>query len=208
MRRHRLLAAALVACAAAAPAADAATVTVDRPCVRTGTQVGFALSGFAPGLVDLLVGDNYLDTVEVDASGGFAGTFSAPGISGTSGSFTLSTRSGGSAPFSVTETGATQRPAAPKPGGKVTLNAYGFVEGGTLYAHYVFHPSDTRYQAKKHVRLGALTGACGNLTKKVAALPVKKPAAGVWLVQVDPRPAYRKQVAPYAELSVFVPKKR
>jgi len=208
LRLFAAVTATLALAAVVVPAASAGTIAVAQPCVRAESPVGFSLSGYAPGYVEIQLDGSYLSEVDTEESGAFTGSFPAPSLgSARAESHTVSTPQGGSATFSVTPTGATQKPAYPKPTGKVTLDAYGFVEGGALYAHYVHHPTDVKYTLNKTVALGKLTGACGNLKKKVAALPVKKPKPGVWIVQVDNRKAYKKQVAPSAELSVYVAKK-
>jgi hypothetical protein len=59
-------------------------------------------------------------------------------------------------------------------------------EGKTMYAHY------TRGgKVIKTIRLGALTGPCGNLTRHIREFPFRPVAAGTWRVQFDTSLGYR-----------------
>jgi hypothetical protein len=70
-----------------------------------------------------------------------------------------------------------------------TFRAYGF-EGlaPVLYAHYFL-----RGKLKKTVRIGALTGACGNLSKKMKQFPFRPVPAGDWRIDFDTSRAYSPQ---------------
>ena len=64
----------------------------------------------------------------------------------------------------------------------MTIDTYGWTTraSGTLYAHY--------YRGSTHlksVRIGATTGACGNLKKKVPQFPFKKVKAGEYTLYVS-----------------------
>lgn len=65
-----------------------------------------------------------------------------------------------------------------KPGGAMTVDAYGWTSAGSsLYAHY--------YRGRtpvKHARLGALTGACGDLRRRVRQFPFRRVRPGRWTV--------------------------
>lgn len=69
----------------------------------------------------------------------------------------------------------------------MTVTAMGWrSEGKTLYAHY------TRGgKLVKTIRLGALTGACGDITRHTREFPFRPVAAGTWRVQFDTSLEYR-----------------
>ena len=210
-RRTLVAVTAAAALCAAGPVAAAQAdpeVGVAHDCVRQDQPVEFSLTGYDPGTdVDLLLDDADLDTVTTDETGAFSGAFDAPALGGArTAGHTLSDIDGDSTDFTVTALGVTQTPAAPRPSGKVTVRAYGFVEGGTLYAHYLRHPSAAKWVLKKTARIGVLAGDCGTLRAKVPALPVSRPSSGTWTVQFDLRRSFRPQAAPYATTSVLVKK--
>jgi hypothetical protein len=90
----------------------------------------------------------------------------------------------------------------------VTFRPFGFVEGGTIYAHYALTVSDTVHRLVKTVRLGALKGPCGDGSFKVRQLPLAKPRPGVYEIQFDTSRAYHRQQGVYVERTVFVAKRR
>ena len=206
------LAAAIVG--ARAPSAQAATLTVDHACVRPAQPIGFAATGFAPDeSVRLLLGPEFVDAFAVGADGAFAGRFQAPGL-GDAGRLsrvlTLTNDYGTSvtATVVVTEIGVAMKPAAARPSSSVTFRPSGFVEGGTIYAHYALTVSDTVHRLVKTVRLGALKGPCGDGAFKVRQLPLRAPRPGVYEIQFDTSRAYRRQQGVYVERTVFVAKRR
>jgi len=214
MRTVTLLALAAALGVAGAPEARAATLTVDHACVRPAQPIGFAATGFAPDEgVRLLLGPEFVDAFAVGADGAFAGRFQAPGL-GDAGRLsrvlTLTNDYGTSATATVvvTEIGVAMKPAAARPSSSVTFRPSGFVEGGTIYAHYALTVSDTVHRLVKTVRLGALKGPCGDGAFKVRQLPLRAPRPGVYEIQFDTSRAYRRQQGVYVERTVFVAKRR
>lgn len=214
MRTTLLLALITTAVAAGAPAAQAATLTVDRPCVRPTQPIGFTGAGFAADeSVRLLLGTELVDAFSVGPDGGFAGRFQAPGLGDAgrlSRALTLTNDYGTSATAKVivTELGAAMKPATARPGSLVTFRPFGFVEGGTIYAHYALTKSDTVHRLVTTVRLGTLKGPCGDGLFKVRQLPLARPRPGVYEIQFDTSKAYHRQQGVYVERTVFVARKR
>ena len=75
-----------------------------------------------------------------------------------------------------------------KPGRQMTIDTYGWTtESGTLYAHYYRGTTPL-----KSVRIGATTGDCGNLKKKVPQFPMKKVKAGEYTLYVSRTASFDK----------------
>ena len=91
---------------------------------------------------------------------------------------------------------------AAKPGRQMTIDTYGWTtESGTLYAHY--------YRGSTHlksVRIGATTGACGNLKKKIPQFPFKKVKAGEYTLYVSRTASLDKVNDSWLRMKVRVPK--
>ena len=208
---------ALGAAVGSSPAGSATNsgLTLDNLCVRDsdGSRVNFKLAGFAPNAtVDMQQDGSPLATLTMGGDGGFVGSFPASGtgdlfyaertVSATDGQ-----GSSGMAKYATVDLGVVSKPVSAKPTAKVSYYAQGFVEGGTLYAHYAYSKSETVKQFKKTVALGPLTGPCGTITtKKVTQLPIPKAKKGVWEVQFDTNKDYRRQQGVYFATTVFVPK--
>jgi hypothetical protein len=215
MTLRTAVAAVTLALATAPSAASAATITTDQPCYPAdGVQVGFTLGGFAPGASTSIYGgfDNgYQGTITTGADGAFAGQFPA-GTLGDQTRVTLplsATADDGSATAATTCLLAARTismsPSKARPGSKVQFKARGFVGGTTLYAHYAYSKSDVKKVHVKTVKLGTLTGPCGDLdAKKVKQLPLNKPKKGVYEIQFDTSKAYKRQQGAYVERTVFV----
>ena len=203
------LVATAIAAVGAAPAA-AATVTLDHGCVRASQPIGFRLAGFAPEeQIRILLGTTFIDGFAVGADGGFAGTFASPGLGDLPrlrSTLTATNDYGTTATAQqiVTTLGVTMKPAAARPASRVSFRPYGFVEGGTVYAHYALTTSDTVHKLVKTVKLGALKGPCGDGLFKLRQLPLKSPRSGVYEIQFDTSKAYRRQQGVYVERTVFV----
>jgi hypothetical protein len=211
--RHLTSAIAAALLLAAPAGASAATFTLDQPCVREESGVGFSLAGFAPNaFVRLLQNSDLIDAIQMGDNGGFEGNF--PSFANgdlTARAVTITaTDDAGitlTQPLGVVDLLVGMSPSKARPATKVTFKALGFVEGGTLYAHYTYSKSETKKIPVKTVKLGKL-GPCGALNKKMKQLPLKHPKPGVYEIQFDTNPAYKRQVGVYAERTVFVPKKR
>lgn len=198
-----------------APASSATTtgLTIDTPCVRDSQPVKFRLAGFAPdSAVTLFDNGQFLSDASVGAAGDFQGQFQAGGLGDTFYAKHLLTAADsagntGSATYEVAALGVVAKPISMSPAAKVSYYAQGFVEGGTLYAHYTFSKSDTVKKPLKTVALGQLSGPCGTLTtKKVTQLPIKKAKKGLYEIQFDTSKAYKRQVGVYTETTIFLTK--
>lgn len=194
-------------------AASAAALTVDTPCVRENDPVKFHLAGFAADAsVSLYDNSAYLSEATVGSGGDFSGQFNPGGLGDTAyAAHTLAASdpagNSASATYAIAKLGVVGKPVSTKPAAKVSYYAQGFVEGGTLYAHYAYSKSDTVKVFKKTVSLGKLTGPCGTITtKKVTQLPIKKAKKGVYEIQFDTNPSYKRQQGIYVESSFFLAK--
>lgn len=205
---------AVLLAASAAPAASAASLSISTACVvASAPRIEFSVSGFtADAMVSLYDNTDFLDVVTVGGDGGFAGGFQGRhSITGReTRTLTAADAAGNTASgtYQFTDLAFVQNPAvAKKPTSKVAYAFDGFIGGGTLYAHYTFSKSDTKKIPAKTVALGTLEGPCGALiTKKVTALPVKKPKVGVYEIQFDTSKAYKRQQGVYLETTIYVPK--
>jgi hypothetical protein len=204
---------AAVALAATASGASAAALTLQTPCVRPNDPVKFSLAGYAAdSTVNVTTNGEYLSEVTVGAAGDFTGQFNSGGLGDAfyAKSTLVGTDAAGnsaSAALEIAALGVVAKPISTKPTTKVSYYAQGFVEGGTLYAHYTFSKSDTVKKHLKTVALGQLTGACGAITtKKVTQLPIKKAKKGLYEIQFDTSKTYKRQQGVYAETTIFLTK--
>lgn len=210
MQTTLLLALLTAAAASGAAAAQAATLTVDRPCVRPAQPIGFTGGGFAADeSVRLLLGTQVIDAFSIGPGGGYAGRFQAPGLGAAarlSQVLTLTNDYGTTATVKVIVTGigAAMKPAKAAPARVVTFRPFGFVEGGTIYAHYARTTSGTAHRLVKTVRLGALKGPCGDGLFTVRQLPLARPRPGRYEIQFDTSRAYHRRQGVYAERTVLV----
>jgi hypothetical protein len=196
----------------ALPAAAVAdpTLSVDRPCYTPGQAINATGGGYTPTSqvgVDLSVesraGTKFYslqDPLTADNGGNISVILRAPDLSlnddtvedvglaayeepgdqsspfGTA-FFKLSTFDVFVAPWDSNKVDPTKA---------TTFRAYGFEGlGPVLYAHYLLHG-----KLKKTVRIGGLTGACGNLTKRMKQFPFRPVPAGDWRVNFDTSRAY------------------
>ncbi len=216
MKPRMLLLTTVLAAAATPAAAQAATLTLDKPCVRPEQPVGFNGAGFAPGAMGSLTDNgNFVDTVNFDAAGGAALQFGAPGVGDTHReSHTLSLTDGAgataTAAYQVTDLRGSVAPKTGTAAKKVAYSVAGFVNGvgQTLYAHYTYAGNQARHVHKKTVALGRLSGPCGDLktAKRFANVPVKKARKGVWVIQLDTSKTFKYQQGDYVEVSAFITK--
>ena len=86
------------------------------------------------------------------------------------------------------------KPERAAPSRRVRFVGRGFIDGPTVYAHYV-----RKGKHRKTVELGAPQGPCGRLSAKRRQIPIKRPALGRWTLQVDNQPTYSAE-----PVSVFV----
>lgn len=224
LKRSLLALATLAVVAVPATASADPSVTTDAPCYPAPyvggdlAHVGFAVAGF-PADTSLQVvggpeGTSDLGSVTADGAGAFAGQLPIDGL-GDAPRVTFPLRVDtspdrlvtASTSYVVTEHLVTVSPATSNPKRKVAFRIFGFVGGGTIYAHYAFTKSDTKHPLVKTVRLGRLTGPCGDLTtKKVKQLPLAHPKKGVYEIQFDTSPTFKRQKGMYVTRTVYVPR--
>jgi hypothetical protein len=214
----RILAVASATAVLSAPAAMAApTLSTDQQCYAVGRDVttltgsGFTPNGEVTFALSRAGGDPGTFTAPANAAGGFVVRVKVPPFEW----FGLRYWEAMALPVTATDTAlATANPALGPAGftatatatytdwgvrvpawgdGKghprrmMTVTALGWrSEGKTMYAHY------TRGgKLVKTVRLGALTGPCGNITRHLREFPFRPVAAGTWRVQFDSSLEYR-----------------
>jgi hypothetical protein len=221
MLTRPMLAAATALAVAAIPAvASAATITVDKPCYSPGylggpqEKVGFTLAGFpaeTPVQLNGGLGNVDLGFVTTGAAGGFLGSYNVDNLSKGRSTFSLTAATfdgtvSASTSYTVSATSVTMTPSVARPSTKVAFKARGFVGGKTLYAHYAYKRSEVSHPLVKTVRLGALTGPCGDLdVRKMKQLPLAKlKHRTVYEIQFDTSAAFHRQQGQYVARTVFV----
>jgi hypothetical protein len=86
------------------------------------------------------------------------------------------------------------------PARSMTIDTYGWTTAGSvLYAHY--YRGTTRMRS---VRIGALTGACGNLRKQVRQFPFRGVRGGEWRVFFSATAVLDKERDPFIRRTVVV----
>lgn len=198
MRRTLLLATVLGL--ALAPAAQAASVTLGKPCYQERTRAEATGEGFAPAApYRASLNGTPFGSGTTNPSGAWKATFNAPVLPGGTAQkrHTLSVTDGAnsaSARFRVTtlsaeffpQTGLIRRL-------RVRFRLFGFGQGTTAYLHYI-RPNGRR---KRTVRLGRTSGACGHLTtRRQTRLFPFDPENGVWSFQFDTRRRYSRTSKP------------
>jgi hypothetical protein len=90
------------------------------------------------------------------------------------------------------------------PARSMTVDTYGWTGGhANLYAHY--YRGSTRIRS---VKIGALTGPCGNLKKKVKQFPFKGVKAGEWRVFFSDTAVLDKTSDAWIRRTVVVPRSK
>lgn len=190
--------------AASAQAAEASTVTLDRTCYSPGEAIGQVGSAFTAGgavteSLDLLdpltrepLGSFAAEAVTADAQGAFSRQIAAPPLARDTDrrESAVSSFSDGGAPAGVapavvewTLSSWEVRIRAwahgrARPGRSMVIDTTGWTSaGGTLHAHYF-----RRRTPVGVMRIGTLTGDCGDLRKKVRQFPFKHVRPGRWTV--------------------------
>jgi hypothetical protein len=91
-----------------------------------------------------------------------------------------------SAAAQVTNLGVTLKPKRARPSRKVRFSGRGFTNDAPVFGHYLFGG-----KVRKTVRfVQRPTLPCGVFKAKRKQIPVKRPATGDWLLQVDQRRRY------------------
>jgi hypothetical protein len=178
------------AVAALAPAAQAATMTVDpvQNCYRETEEVFLPGSGFTPNaLVDFTRDGNSLGQIPADASGALTAELVLPNLpSGEQQLTYVATDTANPANTAqvglrVTATDVVVAPLQGKPNRLRTIKARGFFGGGKkLYAHV----KRNGRRGVRRVKIGSVTGACKKLRAQKRLFP-SGAAFGTYLVQFD-----------------------
>jgi hypothetical protein len=192
---------ALVAPAAASAQATLMT-TPAKPCFGSGDRVNFHGGGFTPGgIVDFTrdgepVEANPPITALADGTVNAGLTvFNEQGVEQRSYAATdrINPALTAAAPVTVSELDVNMRPRSGAPSQPRRISAVGFTGGSTLWAHIVFKGK------VRNLRIGALKGACRNLTKR-ARLFGPNPPFGRHLIRFDTSRRFRR-AAPEQEVS-------
>jgi len=212
----------------AAPAAADPAVTLDRACYAPGDAITRTGSGFTAGapvtesvafqtpeLPTIALGSLNGPTIAANPQGAFKSTLSAPKLRRPSKDFAETAIDTFTDPANPTKPAVVQWtlsswtmsvPAwagrAARPGQAMTVYAYGWTTAGTtLYMHYF--RGTKRY---KTVRVGRLTGACGDLSKHLVQFPFHHPKPGDWKVFFSTTKLLDKQGDAWIALKVRVPR--
>lgn len=182
-----------VAALAAPSAVSAATLQVSpqKRCYSSGETVNLLGSGFSPATnTKITRGPKLLGSLRTDANGAFNGELTVAQASGRApktytATDALDSTLTASVQLMVSSVGVTLRPASGSPGRVMTIDAHGFTTGETLWAHVIHGKS------RRHVELGKLSGACGNLEVRRRLLR-RNAAVGIHTIYFDTFRRYRR----------------
>jgi hypothetical protein len=191
MTRSLAVVAGVVALAAPSAASAASlSVSPQKACYSSGETVSLMGADFSPLARAKITSDGrLLGRLRADANGAFNGSLTVAqnrgkraktytGIDGLDPTMTASTQ------ITVSSVGVTLKPENGSPGRVMSVDAHGFTTGKTLWAHVIHRRS------KRHVKLGELTGACGNLETRRRLLP-RRAGVGIHTIQFDTFRRYR-----------------
>lgn len=209
IRGHALAlgAAFVIAPAAFAAQASAATITVNKPCYVTGAkraEMTVTGSGFIPGdTVTLTSSDDSVGaTGPVSTTGTISITTGAPvpgslfkaakqkTVTVTATDFASSGSITASTPTMVAPTLVSTKPARARFTRVVTFFFSGFTPGESIYAHYL-HPKQVAL-----ARFGKAQGACGILKTRARLYPGGHPRFKRYKVQFDDSKHFREHATP------------
>ena len=178
-------------------AAQAAELTPLGTCYRsvdadTREAVPVNAAGFTPGeRVEVAIDGAVVETVTVLADGSIRGSVTAPYHAAGERPFTLTVTQVGqpantaSAVSRVAALGLKLKPRNAAPSKRVRIRGLGFIDGERVYAHYV-----RKGKVRRTIDLGTPQGPCGRISVRRRQIPVRRPALGRWVMQVDNSPAY------------------
>jgi hypothetical protein len=202
LRDVRVLAAtALLLLSLAAPAAAQVSMAPLKPCyVSDGDlptqreRIVVHTAGFTPlATLTLSIDGQPIDHGVADAFGVADWNETAPFEGRDEHEFTLSvvedlnpTHNFVTATSRVTDLAVTLKPSSAAPSRKVRFSGRGFTAAAPVFGHYVFGG-----KARKTVRFAPQSGApCGTFHARRRQIPVKRPAFGKWILQVDQQRHY------------------
>ena len=209
------LAAAVLTLALAAPAQAQVPTAMDpiKPCyVSDGdlpTQretIHLHATGFTPvSTVTLRIDSEVIDTGMADAFGEVRAEVPAPFQGLGQRSFTISVvedQNPNNLAFKtsrVTNLGVTMRPRRARPSRRIRFAGRGFTNDAPVFGHYVYGG-----KVRKTVRfVRRSTLPCGLFRARRRQIPVKRPATGNWLLQVDQQRRYATLPASNAQRIVI-----
>ncbi|HEY4096404.1 MAG TPA: hypothetical protein VGM33_12870 [Baekduia sp.] len=206
-----LAAAPLATALAVAPvAAQAGTVTLDRPCYVPGQPMVASGAAFTPGTALTLGGSSAFPGAVADPMGNFAIGLTAPAPAKHGARPSSVTR----ATLTVTDpTNPAQNASVPyqlanfdvdrgqshDPRSVRTWFFSGFPAGATVYGHFRL-----KGKTMTNHRFGKTKGACGLLHARAAGIPVKPLRTGTWTVQLDGSKHYKASTRPALVLKISV----
>jgi hypothetical protein len=175
--------------------AQAATLTVPRPCPEESTTITITGSGFAPNSAVLINGGDTPITVATGPDGSFSLPYRTP----FQGSFTPRTltlsatdRTDPTLTANVTFQVVSFGSNAPVDGNPTQVTTWQFAgfPGRTIYGHFRF-----RGKTIVNYRFGKAQGACGTLVKRARRLPARV-RKGTWTLQIDASPYFNPKTRP------------
>jgi hypothetical protein len=185
MTRSLAVAASLVLLAVPATASAASlTVSPVKPCYSSGETVNLLGTDFSPlGKAGITRDGTALGSLTTQADGTFAGALTVAQTSGkrtktytaTDGAMSSLTAS---KQITVSAVRVDLSPTDGAPGRRMSIKASGFTTGKTLWAHV------TKGKAKRTLKVGGLSGACGGLKTKRRLL-ARNAAFGLHTIQFD-----------------------
>jgi hypothetical protein len=190
---------ATAAVALAGPAAaSAATLTTSppKPCFGSGDRVNFHGTGFTPnGIVDFtrngeaVAADPPITALPDGTVNAGLTVFNESGVQQRSYAAVDRTNPAltAAAPVTVSELDVNMRPQSGAPSQPRKISAVGFTQGTTLWAHIVFRGK------VRNVRVGALKGACRDLTRRQRLFGEDAPS-GQHLIHFDTSRRFRRTV--------------
>jgi hypothetical protein len=206
-----LAAAPLATALAVAPvAAQAGTVTLDRPCYVPGQPMVASGAAFTPGTALTLGGSSAFPGAVADPMGNFAIGLTAPAPAKHGARPSSVTR----ATLTVTDpTNPAQNASVPyqlanfdvdrgqshDPRSVRTWFFSGFPTGTTVYGHFRL-----KGKTMTNHRFGKTKGACGLLHARAAGIPVTPLRTGTWTVQLDGSKHYKSSTRPALLLKISV----
>jgi hypothetical protein len=194
---------AAVVALAAAPGAQAATVSTTVPCVRVlpGIQsFPVVADGFAPGaFLSFRADDQTIGSGSADAAGHFQSAFSPPDLpfGRDLKTFQLTADDGNgtvAGPVAVPVSNVVVRaPANSKPTKRVRFRVFGFLENQRVYLHV-----RRNGKTKGRFSLGKTSAPCGTTSKKLRFMPLRHYSFGTYRYYFSHSRRFDKKKAIYS----------
>lgn len=209
---HRIAGVALGALVSLVPvaAAQAGTVTLDKPCYVENDVMTANGTGFKPNENLTLSGDGAFATAVADANGNFSVPVQAPinptidAKASSVQTYTLKVEDFGDATQNTTiqyqvTNFAVDRGQARSPRTKRTWAFAGFPTGSAIYGHFRL-----KGRTIANYRFGKASGPCGLLKVRARGIPVSRIRTGTWTVQIDTHQRFNKDTRPSFKATITV----